>query len=506
MDLASKLNIKIPRGSGIGLKKYFKNYDRHAIDLLERMLTYNPERRITAEEILRHPYLMENQYDNSMSGSYYKMPSTNYINEKQSTYYNQAESMYLSNGTHLRNKPWDDQPLKTSISIKKFDQFSTNHQDLGPTESLYLPKDKFTSKFEISAHGKIVPSKKFHQSLYDPQENLYQSRHHEKSYYDLKKEFELPIDKRNMLRYSEYRKEEMITPKANTRRTIDLENIPNDKMMKHLSYSHGGKHLRVLEPEDFWEKKKKSHPREYYGRNRKDHLEGGLKMKKMQFEEDMRRDRKVNEYHRRKFDTNNTFASGKNIDIYSANYSPSKDHKKSMSYKRQKTTRGNNVANKIISAYEDEFDFDINSESANQSTEKFYPQNQNSIKQMLMSKNQNLISPDHRKKGRIYHNSTRNSGFHAETGGSYQVGKKPNYRRGDLREKRSRKIKDNMNPVSIDKKNKLSMHHYKVQSFIKNRNLKPTLKDLKQRYTDNEIGDYSVNTSPISNHARWVLK
>lgn len=42
--------------------RLFPNADRNALDLLDKMLTFNPHRRITVEDALAHPYL-EQYYD-----------------------------------------------------------------------------------------------------------------------------------------------------------------------------------------------------------------------------------------------------------------------------------------------------------------------------------------------------------------------------------------------------------------------------------------------------------
>ena len=159
MELADKLKIKIPQRPGLGLAKYFPKQDAMAIDLLEKMLEYNPKRRITAEEILRHPYLGEGQYEMSMASSFYKHDPGRYPQT--------SESLYLSNGKRLRQQNWEDNGMKTSISTNKMGSYMTNQRkEKSQRESLYLPEPVYPEKFEISAHGKIVPSKKFHQSLY----------------------------------------------------------------------------------------------------------------------------------------------------------------------------------------------------------------------------------------------------------------------------------------------------------------------------------------------------
>ena len=41
----------------VPLAKVFPNASAQALDLMEKMLTFNPNRRITVEEALAHPYL-----------------------------------------------------------------------------------------------------------------------------------------------------------------------------------------------------------------------------------------------------------------------------------------------------------------------------------------------------------------------------------------------------------------------------------------------------------------
>mmetsp|Transcript_1516 Transcript_1516/g.5186 ORF Transcript_1516/g.5186 Transcript_1516/m.5186 type:complete len:395 (-) Transcript_1516:2638-3822(-) len=55
---------RIPKRQGIPFEQLFPNADPLALDLLRRMLQFNPEKRITAEEALRHPYF--EGYDDSI--------------------------------------------------------------------------------------------------------------------------------------------------------------------------------------------------------------------------------------------------------------------------------------------------------------------------------------------------------------------------------------------------------------------------------------------------------
>ena len=50
---------KVPLAENQNVLQLFPNASEHAVDLLRRLLEFNPEKRITAEEALRHPYLAQ---------------------------------------------------------------------------------------------------------------------------------------------------------------------------------------------------------------------------------------------------------------------------------------------------------------------------------------------------------------------------------------------------------------------------------------------------------------
>lgn len=48
---------QLPNNRGKDFNELFRGANEHAIDLIKKMLTFDPERRITIEEALAHPYM-----------------------------------------------------------------------------------------------------------------------------------------------------------------------------------------------------------------------------------------------------------------------------------------------------------------------------------------------------------------------------------------------------------------------------------------------------------------
>lgn len=56
---ATHMEFNFPPKKGTGLEKLLPNATKDCIDLLYRLLTYDPLKRITADEALRHEYFKE---------------------------------------------------------------------------------------------------------------------------------------------------------------------------------------------------------------------------------------------------------------------------------------------------------------------------------------------------------------------------------------------------------------------------------------------------------------
>ena len=482
-----------------------------AIDLLEQMLTYNPRKRITAKEILAHPYIASAFPEDTSLYNYEDKTRQN--REFPRKPMRGPKQMYLSNGTPLRRTFYEDsqnndfKDMKGSLSAYKMDLYSTNHRVNDPRSSLYVQKELYIpDKFEISSSGKIVPKiQKFHQSLYDPDEGTFDSHHKSQPYTRLAKKPQNYRQKppslrkaqdlipQNKMRYSEYHPDQ-ITPKTQTRRTIDFD----QRAPKHLSYSHGGKGLeQVRLQKELRERKSRYDQRVLYGME-EDSFTGGLKMKKMQFEHPSQR---------HKFDTNYSgFTRG--LDIYSKEFSPKQQVIANRMRKPQ--TSPHQVADKIIRAYEQEFEFDMHSDSYTQNSDHQKP-SEAPIKHMLMRHHkkfpEGMPSQDRIKQHvskRLYGSKSRKGAFGSGTGSSAHAVKK---QRKDPRQTYRDHLKHEFSkqrkgvrskPLSIDKDDEFRDLHdqqLKVQGFAKSK-LRPTLKDLKQKYTDNDLGSYSMNVNP----------
>lgn len=50
------MKATFPKFKPVSTEHYFKNFDKVSLDLLLRLITLDPARRISMKEALRHPY------------------------------------------------------------------------------------------------------------------------------------------------------------------------------------------------------------------------------------------------------------------------------------------------------------------------------------------------------------------------------------------------------------------------------------------------------------------
>ncbi|CAD8180023.1 unnamed protein product [Paramecium pentaurelia] len=65
--LASQIVNNIPKGQRIGFTNYFPKANPQALDLIRKLLSFNPSQRISVEEALKHPYVGAFHHNNQES-------------------------------------------------------------------------------------------------------------------------------------------------------------------------------------------------------------------------------------------------------------------------------------------------------------------------------------------------------------------------------------------------------------------------------------------------------
>merc|ERR1719506_369273 len=73
---AATMLESLPKAEPKNIREVFPNASMEAEDLLKRLLHFNPEKRITAEEALRHPYVSQfhNPADEPVSTKVVRIP------------------------------------------------------------------------------------------------------------------------------------------------------------------------------------------------------------------------------------------------------------------------------------------------------------------------------------------------------------------------------------------------------------------------------------------------
>ena len=104
LSQSSRNDIVYEKKVGVGIKKFLPHVSSECIDLISKMLIYNPEERITAKQALSHVYfkdLVEQEQRRMMSLndsiSFIKGEDSMFINRKNSKRDRQKDSMILPN-------------------------------------------------------------------------------------------------------------------------------------------------------------------------------------------------------------------------------------------------------------------------------------------------------------------------------------------------------------------------------------------------------------------------
>lgn len=53
------MNFNFPYKSGLGISKFLQHISSECQDLIQKLLTYNPEERFSAKQALNHPYFRD---------------------------------------------------------------------------------------------------------------------------------------------------------------------------------------------------------------------------------------------------------------------------------------------------------------------------------------------------------------------------------------------------------------------------------------------------------------
>ena len=104
LSQSSRSDILYEKKTGVGIKKFLPNVSSECIDLINKMLIYNPDERITAKQALNHPYfkdLVEQEQRRMMSLndsiSFIKGEDSMFVSRKANKKETKKESMVLPN-------------------------------------------------------------------------------------------------------------------------------------------------------------------------------------------------------------------------------------------------------------------------------------------------------------------------------------------------------------------------------------------------------------------------
>jgi len=143
---ASHMEFNFPKKSGTGIEKLLPHASADCIDLLKQLLAYDPEKRITAENVLRHEYFRElveaerhSEFQTTLSSTRFSPSSKQLLHslynesEKSTTFHN--DKSQDKSGHHIGMKKMRKKSKENTSS--KFPTLNVNLKVEGVFKSQY---------------------------------------------------------------------------------------------------------------------------------------------------------------------------------------------------------------------------------------------------------------------------------------------------------------------------------------------------------------------------------
>ena len=169
LSQSSRNDIVYEKKVGIGIRHFLPHVSSECIDLISKMLIYNPDERITAKQALNHVYfkdLVEQEQRRIMgmndSISFIKGEDSMYINRKNSKRDRQKDSMILPNIKVYNYSIMEDSESENSkqnynnhVHIESFIKLPRIKFQFGKEKGNYLKSNEFKNslKHNLSNHS-----------------------------------------------------------------------------------------------------------------------------------------------------------------------------------------------------------------------------------------------------------------------------------------------------------------------------------------------------------------
>jgi len=179
---ASHMEFNFPQKTGTGLEKLLPHASADCIDLLKQLLTYDPERRITADQVLKHEYFRElaeaerhAEFQTTLSSSTRFSPSSKqllhslYNESEKSTTFHHDKSQEKSGNHHLGMKKMRKKSkengsgkfptLNVNLKVEgifKSSQYNDSSMEDEPDKGGILPPLKHASSSGVQLETKVL--------------------------------------------------------------------------------------------------------------------------------------------------------------------------------------------------------------------------------------------------------------------------------------------------------------------------------------------------------------